>query len=137
MVNCICKKNRNKSDEPFEVQFSPLATRIYHQYFNLMSARCSTDLPVEPFEDLPSLEYFTRCIKKLMKVAGIKKNVTSYTARHTFATDWIRNSGCVVTLMKILGHTNLKTTQIYLNTLTEDRVRKATEVYSRSSFHQN
>ncbi len=52
-------------------------------------------------------------IKKWILAAGIKKHVTFHTARHTFATMFLTLGADVYTVSKLLGHTNIQTTQIY------------------------
>ena len=45
---------------------------------------------------------------------GIEKNVSSHLARHTFATTIALTKGVPIeTVSKMLGHTSIKTTQIY------------------------
>jgi len=55
--------------------------------------------------------------------AGIKKALTPHIARHTFATRFLRESKDVYTLMHLLGHKDISTTQTYLH-LVEDEKRK-------------
>ena len=55
--------------------------------------------------------------------AGIKKTLTPHIARHTFATRFLRQSKDVYTLMHLLGHKDISTTQTYLH-LVEDEKRK-------------
>lgn len=52
-------------------------------------------------------------IKKWAKNAGITKNVSFHTARHTFATMMLTLGADLYTTSKLLGHTNIATTQIY------------------------
>lgn len=52
-------------------------------------------------------------IKKWAEDAGITKNVSFHTARHTFATMMLTLGADLYTTSKLLGHTNIATTQIY------------------------
>lgn len=49
--------------------------------------------------------------------AGIKQQITAHTFRHTFATALIKNGADIVAVQKMLGHADLKTTQIYIRSL--------------------
>ena len=44
--------------------------------------------------------------------------------RHTFATQYLQNNGSIVHLQRILGHADIKTTQIYLHLVTNDLVEE-------------
>jgi integrase/recombinase XerD len=53
-------------------------------------------------------------LKEIADVFGIKKNLTFYMARHTFATMVTLTNGVPIeTVSKLLGHIKLTTTQIY------------------------
>lgn len=52
-------------------------------------------------------------IKPWVREAGITKHVTYHTARHTFATMLLTLGADLYTVCKLLGHTDVKTTQIY------------------------
>ena len=51
----------------------------------------------------------------LAKLAGLSKNISFHTARHTNATLLIYNGVNITTVQKLLGHKSVKTTQVYTN----------------------
>ncbi len=59
-------------------------------------------------------------LKEIADVCGIKKNLTTHLARHTFATTVTLSKGVPIeSVGKMLGHKSLKTTQIYAKVLDE------------------
>lgn len=52
-------------------------------------------------------------LKEIADICGIKKNLTFHLARHTFATMSLSKGVPMESVSKMLGHTNIKTTQIY------------------------
>jgi site-specific recombinase XerD len=57
-------------------------------------------------------------LKEIADLCGIEKNLTFHLARHTFATTVTLSNGVPLeTVSKLLGHSNIKTTQIYAKVL--------------------
>ena len=53
-------------------------------------------------------------LKEIADICGIDKNLTFHIARHTFATTVTLTNGVPIeTVSKMLGHTSIKSTQIY------------------------
>ncbi|WP_304487068.1 tyrosine-type recombinase/integrase [Dysgonomonas sp. ZJ709] len=52
-------------------------------------------------------------LKEIAIKAQIKKNLSTHVSRHSFATLLISSGEDIYTVSKLLGHTNVKTTQIY------------------------
>ena len=64
-------------------------------------------------------------LKDIAKLANIKSNLTTYVSRHSFATV-LKNSGVSVALIsEALGHSDLATTQIYLDSFDSKQVEEA------------
>ena len=77
------------------------------------------------FEDLPDPSWISRPLKQWVEAAGIKKKITFHCFRHTFATLQLSNGTDIYTVSKMLGHTNVKTTQIYAKVVDEKKNKAA------------
>ncbi len=62
---------------------------------------------------LPCDGYLNKLLKDWVKSSGIKKRITFHTSRHTNATLLLSLGVDLYTVSKLLGHTQIKTTQIY------------------------
>ena len=73
--------------------------------------------PAEPdrlvFEGLQDPSWINRPVKKWIEAAGIKKHITFHCFRHSYATNQLTEGTDLYTVSKMLGHTNIRTTQIY------------------------
>jgi integrase/recombinase XerD len=67
----------------------------------------------KPFEGLKYSSYFNVALTQWMLKAGITKHITFHCARHTHATLLLTNGVDIYTVSKLLGHKEIKTTQIY------------------------
>lgn len=70
-----------------------------------------------------------KIIKGYAKKAGINKTITPHTFRHSFAVHLIENGANIKTVQKILGHSDISTTQIYNFVADNGELR---EVYKKS-----
>ncbi|MDR1198161.1 MAG: site-specific integrase [Prevotellaceae bacterium] len=77
------------------------------------------------FEDFPDPSWISNPLKKWVKAAGITKKITFHCFRHTFATLQLSNGTDIYTVSKMLGHTNVKTTQIYAKVVDEKKEKAA------------
>ena len=62
-------------------------------------------------------------LKKILKSSGLEINLTPHVIRHTFATDLLNNGADLRTVQELLGHENLKTTEIYTH-ITNERLKQ-------------
>jgi integrase len=77
------------------------------------------------FEDLPDPSWISHPLKQWIEAAGIKKKITFHCFRHTFATLQLSSGTDIYTVSKMLGHTNVKTTQIYAKVVDEKKNKAA------------
>ena len=77
------------------------------------------------FEDLPDPSWISHPLKKWVIAAGIKKKITFHCFRHTYATLQLSSGTDIYTVSKMLGHTNVKTTQIYAKVVDEKKDKAA------------
>ena len=90
--------------------------------FNLwLECRCLLDVKPEYVDyafvnrygrGLTRVMIFT-IIKKLASDAGITKNISPHTLRHSFATHLLQNGADIRIIQQLLGHEDITTTEIY------------------------
>lgn len=103
--NLWLRMNRNKSGETTNVRLFDLPKSLISKYGNPDSNYL---FPV------PSNQKVNAYLKEIADVCGIRKNLTFHVARHTMATTvCLANGMPIESLSKVLGHTNIKTTQLY------------------------
>lgn len=66
-----------------------------------------------PIFRLPSNNKVNRLLAVLMECLGIRKHITFHSARHTNATLLLYKGVSITTVQKLLGHKDIKTTQVY------------------------
>lgn len=74
------------------------------------------------FADAPTLGCANRALKHMAKRANIDKTISFHCSRHTFATMTLTAGGDIYTTSKMLGHTNIHTTEIYADVVMEKKV---------------
>ena len=63
--------------------------------------------------DIISNQKMNTYLKILADSLGIEKRVTVHLGRHFFGVNWLQSGGDIHTLMKLMGHSNIKMTSVY------------------------
>ena len=74
------------------------------------------------FGTLPALARINLMLKVWAKDAGVTKHISFHTSRHSFATMMLTLGADLYTTSKLLGHSNVKTTQIYAKIVDSKKV---------------
>ncbi len=75
---------------------------------------------------VPDNQHYNRILKGIGIAAGLRRSLSSHIARHTFATTvTLANDVSMPTLARMLGHTNIRETQIYAKVLNTSIERQA------------
>ena len=65
------------------------------------------------FEGLTDVSWISIPLKAWIEASGIKKHVTFHCGRHSYASLLLENGVDIYTIKSLMGHTNVKTTQVY------------------------
>ena len=95
---------------------------ISEQAFSLLGEQQKPESRI--FGGLRSASYHSKDLRDWLKAAGITKHITFHCFRHTFATLQLFYGTDIYTVSKLLGHRELKTTQIYTKVV-DDAKRRA------------
>lgn len=117
----LMKTDFTKTEEHDGILIIPRTTRVKTgtQYYMMLLPPVIEILERNKWE-LPkiSLTYYGNLLASIDKYTGINKHLTSHVGRHTFATTVALGSGIPIEVVsKMLGHTNIQTTQIYAKIL--------------------
>ena len=78
-----------------------------------------------------------RTLQKLGRMAHIGKKFTYHTSRHTCATLLVHQGVPITTVQKLLGHTSVKTTEIYSEVFDETIIKDLTRANQKYSKRRN
>jgi integrase len=121
-----------KDGETYRLNFTQQKTKgveympISEQAYSLCGDPLKPDQPV--FEDLPDPSWISVPLKRWIESAGITRKITFHCFRHTYATLQLAGGTDIYTVSKMLGHTNVKTTQIYAKVVDEKKQKAANAI---------
>ncbi|MEG2371060.1 MAG: site-specific integrase [Alistipes sp.] len=111
---------RHKTGQPLSVRIEPCVQRIIDRYATTpyLFPILSSEEPGRAYAQYQiALNYYNRLLKKLSALLGLTGGLSSYTARHSWATA-ARNHNVPLSVISAgMGHTSERTTLIYLTML--------------------
>lgn len=96
----------------------PAAVRALEAYIhevrpNMIADPSETALFVNLYGERMSRQGFWKIIKHYQQSAGIEKDITPHTLRHSFAAHLLENGADLKSIQEMLGHSDISSTQIY------------------------
>ena len=125
-VSKLCTRNIVKIDDKY---FADIVITKTGKHENLPlnnKAMAYVDIKAEKDKKIFDLSDNRTCnaiLKRWAKSANIDKNISFHTARHTFGTLAITLGVEVYTLSKLMGHADVRTTQIYADVVNERKIK--------------
>ena len=107
--------NRKKTDVESFIPLHPVAEQILSLYNTTDASR-----PIFP---LPKRDMLWYCIHEIGIVAGVKEKLSYHASRHSFGTLTLSAGVPIESISKMMGHTNIRTTQGYAK-VTDDKISK-------------
>jgi integrase len=105
--------SRQKTDTPSRIPLMPYALGVIEKYRD--HPQCEIEGRLLPILTNQKMNAY---LKEIADLCGIDKDLTFHIARHTFATTvTLLNGVPIESVSKMLGHTNIKTTQHYARIL--------------------
>ncbi len=115
------------------VPLYPMAVRALETYVKDVRPQLLEDpmeeaLFVNMSGERMSRQGFWKIIKYYQEKAGIKKEITPHTLRHSFAAHLLENGADLKSIQEMLGHADISSTQIYIHLINH----KLKDVYSKT-----
>jgi len=119
-------------DQGYFIKFKQQKTKgievlpISEQAYSLLGERKEANEQV--FEGLKYSAYYNKHLYQWIGAAGITKDITFHCFRHTFATLQLSKGTDIYTVSKMLGHRDLKTTQVYAKVVDQTKREAAGKI---------
>lgn len=123
-----------KGDKERWVPINPRALRLLQDYIHTERSHISPQPGEEKYIFLNLRgHHLTRVavfqfIKEAVEKAGLRKNVSPHSLRHSFATELVQNGADIRAVQEMLGHARISTTEIYTH-ITREYLRETIETY--------
>ena len=115
--------NRHKTGQQVRVALTPELSHVIKTYAREDSDRLFPTL---------SLRYYNLLLKQLGQMAGIQTVLTSYVARHTWASIAYEMNVDLPVISQAMGHTDTMTTMTYIRQLNDERMEEANRLIMKA-----
>ena len=122
------KRNKQRLVPMGESSVEALQIYLQRGRVRLCKSGSGDHLFLNPFGKNLTRQGFWKIIKRRAREAGIPKNITPHTLRHSFATHLLENGADLRSVQMMLGHADISTVQIYTH-VTRERLRKIHEQF--------
>ncbi|MCL6631252.1 MAG: site-specific tyrosine recombinase XerD [Alicyclobacillus herbarius] len=127
-VRCTGKGDKERVIPVGEIAVQVLSLYLQQSRPTLLRENVDSALFLNHLGERMSRQGFWKLLKKYAKIAGIVKDITPHTLRHSFATHLLERGADLRAVQEMLGHADISTTQIYTH-VTRGRLR---ELYASS-----
>lgn len=122
---------RRKTNQCLMVEWEKAQQKILDRYAHQM-VDCSYLFPIITKEDGTEYQQYqrmqiniNRALKKIGEMAELKMPLTTYVARHTWASVARDMNIPIAVISEGMGHNSIRTTQVYLNSIDMSRINEA------------
>ncbi len=137
LMGGVLRINKGKGYKDRVVPMGKHAIKFLREYISKVRPRftkknrTSRHLFVNQMGNPLSRQVTSIMIRTCRKKAKIKQQVTAHTFRHTFATVLVKNGADITAVQKMMGHTDIKTTQGYIRSLGIDIKKEHKKTHPR------
>ncbi len=132
---------RRKTGQRITVKIEPCIARIIRSYIRKKPTSpylfpvLTNESPRDAFKQYQTaIGYHNRKLKRLGGLIGEKRPLTSYVARHTWATTAQQHSIPLAVICAAMGHTSERTTRIYLDGIEDSIIDRANKKILKGLF---
>lgn len=126
IVNGYIEYQRHKTRQPIRVKIEPQMQRIIKRYSIPDSDYVFPILTTGAMKEYETARNrYNRHLRQISKIAGLHRTLTSYVARHSWASMAYSNNVDLAVISKALGHSNTKTTMVYIREIDDNRIDMA------------
>ena len=122
VVDGVLKYNRQKTGSSVNIPVNRNVRKLI-KLLPISDVDLSTESGYKHYQSL--LRNFNAGLKRLAKAFGVKVSISSYTFRHSWATNALRHHVPIEVISSALGHADIRTTQIYLKGFDAVEIGKA------------